>query len=261
MNKYVIIFGVLIVITAAIIIGLYFFYEKPEQEKPPEMHNLSIRFYNNVTKSQVDSDYIISRISLSDIYKQGRSTKNDFVRELIPVNTTFRVLNNNKNNQSYYTNYQDFYDVLGVGKIFRIEIPLTKVGELTIEKNSVWNIENPDNPFVLFVKSTGEVRNIGFCLRWSDNIVSVTEDHYKVSEVPTRYKDKVDRCYDTSQTLNNNSLAIFLKYKTFGNLDIDDYIKVIVIDGDVQYGNVNEVVREDGDGNDIALPDVEYIIK
>lgn len=259
MNRGIIIFIVILglIITGAVLV--YFLYEKPIQEKPPLNNNLNIRIYDKDTGKQIVTNYIISMIPLNTIYKEGTTVENGFVKELLPVNNSFRVITKNKGEQTYYTNFKEYEDLNGVPMDYRIEIPVQKYGKLLVSSNDTWKV---DNPYKLTLTTNDVVNHIGFCVRWSRNIISVTSvTNYEEELAPKRLENKVDRCYNTDISLNNESIDIFLNYKKFGELMTDDSIKVIIMDGDIRYTNPYKIIREGGNKSDIGVPDIVYEIK
>ncbi len=261
MNKGIIVVAIMFVMIIAVAIGVYFFYEKPIQDKPVELHDVNIRFYleSDINK-QVETGYIISLIPLNNIYKEGKSLEMDWIREGTPLNNSFRVFNKNLPGQNYYTHYKEEKDFDGIKKSYRVEISLAEAGTLNIKTNDDFPVDNPIN---LIVESSGEVDNLGFCIRWSDNIISVRAKDTTLSEMsaPQRLTGFVDRCYDLKKSLINDSMIVALDYKKFGDIGPNDFIRVIAIDGDIRFNDPTKAVREEIDGTDVGIEDVVFIIK
>ena len=259
MSKGFIIVAIFFFVILVSVALIYFFYEKPAQEQQIINSHVNFRFIDSQTNEQVSTNYVISILPINSIYKEGVSNLDSYTREDVSINTSFRVVNKELNNL-YYTNFLERYDNIGSAKDYRLDIPLTKTGKLSASSS---NIFFSDTLYNLTISSSGSIKNLGICLLWSKNFISVKINSTEFAEefLVTRYKNKVDRCYNLKQDLSDNSTLITLSYKIFGSIDNSDFIKVFILDGDNSYIDTSKIVREDINYNDIGARDLEYVIK
>lgn len=262
MKFSIIIIGIVFILILGAGIFIYFYNEKPNVEKPIEYNNITIRFLNYEDNKQINSKYIISIIPTNTIYKEGEVGEEGFLLERIPLNNSFRILSNN---DKYYNNYSTFIiNENDINKFFRADIYLHKIGNISYYIPNIYDQNNINNTltwkevnnFNITLKSIGYFQNIAICTRGSGNIISIKLLEYTEIPIPITYLNKVDHCYSTLKSLNNNEeLNITLNYKTFGKLNSGDYITFIILDGDYDYADVNTINYEN-----IKAVDVIYKI-
>lgn len=113
-------------------------------------------------------------------------------------------------------------------------------------------------------KGRNMLREINFCVRWSENILRIDNDWTKQPIIPKRLKNKVDACYYTATGLdpNINQILYHFKIKKFRELTKDDYLRIYIIDKDlIQENMFYDYVWEDSNGNDISRADIIYEVK
>lgn len=262
MSKGIIIFGAVLLLLVVGAIFLYFYFERPAETEVPPMHNINIRIFDEQTNKQIKTDFVVTTTDMNILYKQGTTTTTGFVKIEVPVNITFRVFNVNEVNQRYYTSFVVNEEKNGVPSDYRIDLPVTNGGNLTIVPLSIFP---DDNPFILRLTSKGTVKNLGFCARWSDNIIGVYADKYVSEVLPYRYKSGLtvyDRCWNVGKDLKEGEeIIVKLRWNKFGEVDSGDYIRLVFMDGDIRYSEPTLIFREDVNHNDTGIPDVVYVIK
>lgn len=258
---FVVIFFFILFIAIAII-----FFTFKNSLNPPEVHldlyNVSLRFYDNDTNRQTVTDYNI--YVNNTLYHSGTSTPYDFIREQLPRNSSIFIVNHNRNNQTYYLNKFSYSDTFGQTSNTRVEIPLQKYGNLTLNQDGKLGADNPVN---LNVLANGEARYLILCVRWSSDIITVNpiadksvNSTYEFTAIPQRLYNKVDHCYDLKMSLTDKGLSIPISYKVFGSITDKDYINVYIIDKEYTDDTLTTLSFETTNGSDVAIKDVEFIM-
>lgn len=233
MRKRTIFLIVFVIGVIGLLIFLYWKYELPKKNIY-DLTNLSI-------SAKLNGKLVITNytINYNGAVKNGQTEKSGYVLEQVPKNQTIKIYNININNQTYYTDYKEFQ----AQDTKRIDFKLEQPQEVLINTT-----DNTDNlTIILFSKN---FQNVIFCVKWSVHFISVATQDFNQTEKPDLYKTW-DRCYNANFSLRNNEEKINLQYKIFGILNIDDYIKIAVIDSDYKDG----VFITEQDNKDIAGTD------
>lgn len=258
MNKMFFFFVLVIVIIISIFFVIYFTYEKPVQDETSEMNfrNISIRVeYNG---SQISTGLVVLLDESTVPYKILETMTNNFILVKIPTNRTFKIYNYNLENQTFYTSKYENRD-LSTGPV-RVDLIVNKNKNLTISHNG--NLITEDRVF-LNVVPDGQLEFVTYCVRWSENIISVNMIGVENRDAPNRLKNKVDRCFYTKQPINS-ATSILFTYKKFSGINSNDYIEVYILDGDIDY-NIRNVdkgyIIEDSEFHDVGQLDYYYKIQ
>ena len=141
-------------------------------------------------------------------------------------------------------------------------LELHRYGDINVENNE--NLVDGENNITIYVSTKDNIKKMHVCVVWSYNILDVNlfnnNTPFKFSEVkpPQRLKNKVNKCYKTGWTLSHDSMNFIVQYKTLNLLTEEDYIKLIIIDSNLNYND--DLVIEDSEGNDVCLEDYEFLI-
>ena len=257
MGFFKIIFVLLIIFIFVVgIFYTYYYYEKPLEKESNNInkseHTLNINFVDKDNKI-IQSNFIIY-IEDGKILN-GTSLNDGFITVQIPTNLSFVVHNYQTRDNCYYSTIKK-YDKNNIQNIYRIESVLNECGELLISHSG--NLIRYDN-ITLKIKSVDEIRGLNLCFKWSKNIFSV-KTNYKLINVPERLYGKWVKCYDLGLSLNNSEIGIPIEYQKFNDLDLDDYIKILIVDSDRLYFSNNSVISDEYN-NDVFIKDFEYVLK
>lgn len=254
MNKGLIILSFVFILLIVASIIVYFIYEKPKQidAMSESTYNLTLKFVSS--NQQVATGYNINLDGGSISYKNGTTLLNDYLYLTLPVNHTFTISNYNIDNQKFYKIFKTFAPNDN-SNIINNEIELIPYGTINISND--YSLAQSKN-ISLLLNISGEVRCINMCVRGSTHIVSIKSE-YNIYKIPQRLKDKVDKCFVLFNNASNEVKNANILYSSFGELSQDDNIKVYIIDGD--YTINSQCIDADTNNNDIAIEDIEYIIK
>jgi len=252
---------VLTIIMLVLMGGVVFFYfaiEKPNQALLSVQHNYSIRFVDEISGEVIITNYTIYLDGA--FYKRGISKKLGFVLERVPFNKSVDIFSESK---THYTTRYRHRSFSSQAKNIRAEVIITPHGRIDIFHRGEFIL---GDDLSLNISSKGLVRQISVCLRWSSSFITVSIPNQTLIDVPPRLENKVDKCYKTREVLKNSSVSFPIDYKLFRSLDLSDNIKVIVLDADITPESVKTCPGScytlvDLGGNDIAIPDIEYVIK
>ena len=245
---------------AGIFIFVYFTVEKPivEESVKEQFNNFSLAAYDSSGKL-VKTGYAIVLDNSGTVFKRSFTDDKSYVHENVPLNHTIKIFNENLAGQHYYTDSFDYdYLTSGVTENTRVNLNLKDVGNLSF--NVLGNLST--GSITIIVTSIGEVKDIMFCVRWSEHIITVQNEQYSIVDViPQRLKNRVDKCFNTKTTLKDSTLIVFLKFDKFGSLSPNDKIDVIFVDKDNSLlSNGLVLSAEDSQGADIGLNDVSITI-
>lgn len=253
--KGIILFGlILLILIGGASAFFYFFKEKSGAEQEIQLyHNFSIKFIDNSTKKEVPIDYLV----LSDdglFSRKGIYYGEEYSLENLITNKSFNIYNINSS-RCYYTekySYPQIYEPQTV----RADIYVDSCGELKISHSGRLLYYEP---IILNISSSGLSKGLGFCITWSRNILSVSIEANK-TDIPVRLKNKVVKCYDLERDIKNEDIILNLDYKNSAPLQIEDKIKIYLIDSDYR-SDLNMLSFENEHGKDFAIPDILYEIK
>lgn len=225
------IFILLLLLTAAGV-AVYYYYEKPVQDNVVQYVNISIAGMDLSSGHHIPTNYVIALDSKSSTYRNGTTLRSGFVLEQVPINRTIYIYNQNINNND---TKQEFYtDLLQISSFepgpFRIEFDLIKPGNLSFSQDGALE----DKAFNVTAISTGTLRNIGFCTKWSLHFITVTSKNQNFSSMikPDDFST-YDKCYSTGISLRSGeSFTMPFTARTFDTLDDSDSIEIVVFDSD-----------------------------
>lgn len=242
MGKGWIVLVFLLAILAAAGIWAYYFYEKPKQDQETIVYtNLSIETKDADTGALIPALFSVQQTGYQ---KFGNTNTMAFTLQKVKSNESFLLF---VWAEGYYTelNMSDaFLSDVRVPQNVRISVPMKKIGNVTISHQGVLGV---DNPIILNITKNGEVREVKLCLRWSNNILTVSVRNTTNVDKEPRIFNKVDKCYLLNETsLSNQTQMFFLDYRRYAQITQDDSIKVYAL-----YGNIdrNTTQYSFSDGN------------
>ncbi len=236
--KKVIWFLIIIFVLGAIgIVYLYFSFEKPKQDEM-KVELIGISIYALEGKEHIKTNYSI--FVNDSLYKEGE-TIDGIILEEVPKDNIVKVINVNKENQSYYTTEISKL----VSQAERFELNLVERGKID------YSYYREGDIVYLNLSSTGVYRNLHFCDKWSIHIITIETNF---TQIPTSDFTSYHSCYDTELTLENDSIIIQFNMKWFDELDERDYIDLMIYDED--FNNESKYLN-----NTTNLHENSYIIK
>jgi hypothetical protein len=257
MNSNLIISVVIVIIVISAGLGLYYVFGKDKTDKLYDTYNYinaSLNFLED--DNQIATGYSVIYDGVD--YINGTSTSSDFVRLYIPNNNSAVVINRNINNQTYY--FTSYNLASNITEFTRISIPLEKVGSLSISKRNTLI----DNNITVILESTGLIKNLMICERWSTNIVKASiylnNSLLESEDIPLRYVNKVDKCYKSNIVLFNNATELKIEYKKFGEITPKDSITLYFIIGDYDFQNTY-TLKYDKNSLPLLIEDKVFEIK
>jgi hypothetical protein len=258
MNKVIIVISFFIIVIGVIFVFIYFAVEKPAVEESVQVqyNNFSVAAYSDGKLAR--TGYAIVLDNSNVIFKESVTDDKSYVHEGVTLNHTIQVFNKNLDGQHFYTDIVSYNYLNGTADNTRVNLNLVEVGNLSF--NVLGNLST--NTITTIVTSTGEVRDLMFCVRWSEHIITVKADQYSLMDkVPTRLTNQVDKCFDTKTTLKNESLIIFLTFDKFGSLSLNDKMEVYFIDKDYALLDNGLVLSpENSNGDDVGLADIKVTV-
>lgn len=216
---------IVVILIFVLLIGggflIYYFYEKPLQEQSTIKANLSI-------SAKEDGKFIVTGYKLKiDNYEYpiGKTLKNGFLFETIPINSTIEIENVNLENQTYYTQNINFTS--REGETYRLDLDLKKPSNL-----SIWNEGYLGDSNIVNLYFSGEkFKDIMICVKWSTHIIYV-RSNLELSDKPNNYRN-YDKCFNSGiNIIQKSQFNVTFEYDTFGVLDSSDSILFAFIDSD-----------------------------
>lgn len=133
---------------------------------------------------------------------------------------------------NYYTNKRTI--ILPYQSEFNEKISMRDYKIADVNLYSEDKLKEGDNSLRYYIElKTGIYQHKYTCFKWSTNVIRVDlQDYPYITDVPQYLKSSVDSCYLTNRTLIDGYYEFNLNYKTF-NLNENDYIKVIIVDEDI----------------------------
>lgn len=222
-----------LIIAAALIIGLiylYYYYEKPLQETKVVFRSAHIKIIDSETGKSLVCNYTLGLGSKENVYRNGTSSKIDYVGEKLPENSTFYVVSR-INDASYYNDVSDPINTFNPGP-FRVDLNLVKRGNLTI--NYGGDFGNSNNFYLNLIKE-GELRDLRMCFRYSVHLIALYNNNSLTEFTPDSNHNKYYKCYIINN-FDSQQLTLGFNYLNFGEIDNKDFISFIFYDTDVSNG-------------------------
>ena len=256
-TKLVLFVALVFIILIALGVYTYFKFEKPAQKDVVEYADLNIYAMDKNDSTQQN---IVTNFNLyadGTLYKNGSTVLGGGTLVRVPINKSVILINKNTENQHYYANLINLYtDKLK--SPYRLIFQLVNSGDITITQNGT--LDRNQGPLSVTLTSIGYVNKLDFCIDWGTHIIKVsTNSTFQEIDKPQRL-EKYYRCYSSGVNLDNSNITIPLNYMTFGDLNDNDYIKLVFLDEDYVQEK-NNYSPEGANGEDIAKKDVEYEIK
>lgn len=250
---------VFVIVFLSLSVGLYFGYDyikdKLNRDEEPQKQNLFLSSID-INGNQIETGFkiIFTGSDANSMSLDGVTLKEGKIQIEIPINRTFFVLNNNLENQSYYTSWkEDKIESLNDRNINLVLFEPKEIEVIELTKNS--------NMRVVRLIKRGFVPMLQICLRWSSHISTVNIEGLNVSDIPDRHLGKLDKCYAPMEI--DNATVLNISYSTFGELN-DESIKLWFVDYDVRDWTLfseEKYIPTDMEGNDIGFKDYFYTLK
>ena len=205
-----------------------------------------IKYVNLSISAELDNKNIITgyRIEKDNyFYKEGKTLEGGYILEKVPLNSTYKIMSMNLENQSYYQISKII--IVNELKPYRATLDIVEPGKIEVSHI----LEKTNNRVLVEISSNGVYSNICYCIDWSAGFLYVKNYNHTLMNlsIPTYVK-----CYNTNKNLNNDYIIIILKYKEWKNLGENDSIRLFVFDSKEDNG----IIFKDFGGKD-----VEYIIE
>ena len=166
------------------------------------------------------------------------------------------------------------------------ELELMGIGNVTAEYEPGLNPNGGSKDITLFTNKN--YRGIGFCARWSTNILKVDNYEYphayelntqescenqnsqwdvangtcsldSINIFPQRFKNKVDKCWYPQYSITKDSNFTFtLHYYPMTEIGSGDYIDLYIFDSDRNY--LNSLIVENMQGEDVGGLDYKFTV-
>jgi len=220
-------------------------YEKPAQEVEFLYSKLTLFASDESTGDQVITGYQIS----GDVTSEASTLPLGDILILAPVNSTLNIQSYNLEDQDYYSFVAEPI-LIEKDKDYRVHLKLKKPQEVLILHEGSLG----DEELTLSFRSSF-YKNPLFCLKWGTHIIKAepSEDFKEILK-PVE-SSRFDKCYEFGKDLEGLR-ETKIKFTTFGDLDKDDFLEVLLMDRDVIRGEVVSLSNE----IDIGGANLEYLI-
>lgn len=239
-----------ILIIAGVLIYVYVTYELPIQKNTMNLVNISI-FVSTTNLPNTDIFTGFQVLGQGEYFSAvGNTSTNGASLISLPSNSTFLLENINLGGQNFYTTETsiDTHDI----NPRQIRIVINPAGSLILSgSGSISNSQTLN----LTISSNGYSQDLGYCVRWSLNILDVVPMNNDTQiQNPSNYK-YWDQCYFTNKSLDNSQLTIPLNITLWNQPNYQDFVNVSVFDEDYRNGTL---VSVDSQGNDIGEKDQSF---
>jgi len=255
MRTVMIFFALLFLGLVAGIIILYLYFEIPKQNELKELSTV-VNFSIYAT-GQDNGEYIKTNYEVKvdgELFSTGETMLDVPVVVSIPTNRTVSIYNRNKENQEYYTSLYT-KTVVGEMEAQRVELKLSKPGNIIF----LSDVRLDDTgKLIVSVKSDSYFRNPYLCFKWSSHLITVSTVYKEVPKLE-RYQ-LYDKCYNFDREIGNESFSFPVKYKVFGDLNDNDYIKMAFIDTDCSDVCSTYLIDSNNQTIDVGARDIIYIV-
>lgn len=247
--KKLTIFVIVFLAAVCLIIAIsYFFVEKPAEDRKMSYNNLSIAVTSN--GDNIISNYTI--MSYNAILAEGNTVKEGYSFQSIISNQSFTVYAESPGTYTSRVDYQPTDQ-----SPIRIDIKADKIGTINLSHyGTFWQ----DDPILLNLNVSGLVKNPILCFRWSMNIINAEISELNIIDFDIPKRLNLDRCYYLNKTMSNELKSYSVYYSKFGDYS-NDYLNIVIFDGDITSDSNGKVLYETDSGKDIFMPDVNYHIE
>lgn len=227
-----IIFGVILV--AGILTALIILNQHSEEKEKEIYGSSSMNIYIIAKDSQygtfLNGKYFVSNITYyiegdlkKDAFAEINNLSDKAYTDIICQSNNYYSTRINKSFTSSNIKYNSS----------KIYCTLDKVGVIKVSSDSV--LKNGENKIKIVVLAIGEYRNLSVCASWTSGI-KLLNSTYAEMEIPTRFNNKVDKCYDLNISLENNSTEMYF-YAIGDVLNTLDKVYFYIFDKDWQVVN------------------------
>ena len=247
MNKKGAMWGVLIIIFVVIVLIVITGIILANQERKTRQEeiagnpimNLYIKVRDFTYNQSINGDYVIKN---NTNYLTGNLMAGSFTEiQNISDKNNFEALCSSDRYYSELIIKNFTKDELRL-KASKIECFLKPLGE--IEVGSMGKIGEGERTIILNIHSKGIYKNLEICSAWSGGVINIESiEKYNETEKPPRYKNIVDKCFNTKRTLENENLEVKFKVRS-KTLNAVDKIAFYIFDNDWTYTNKNELLSE-----------------
>lgn len=245
--KIILVVGILIVL----MVGIFLIFRSngniSENEgrfniKAVDKHNDNLKIGYEIMRGSYGSSVIDNRTTL----------RKGFITSRVPVNTSLNIHTYNLEDQSYYSDVIEDLKVKS-NDSRRVTLHPQESGEISVFHNK--ELDNKNNNLTLNINADGLIKNLGLCVKWSNNLVYAKPKGIG-DEIETegRFESYID-CYKINDSIKNKDVEVDINYKRWDDLEKDDSIHFFVIDGDRDLRGVDY-----GEKEDKFAEDKEYIV-
>jgi len=227
--QIVIVVGIILVL----MIGAFFLF-RSNHNKNIENSQSNLNVYAiNEKNEKIRTGFEVKRGSYME-YKDKTIIKG-VIKATVSANNTMRVQNYNLEDQNYYTYITEDIKTKP-NESRRVILRPKEPGEISVSYEG--KISRNDD-IVLNLEAEDLVKNVGFCVSWTDSLVYVKpfNNSYSVFENPKRFEDYVD-CFEIGD-MKDEVKNIKLETKIWSDLKPSDKIELIVFDGDKKISGVD----------------------
>lgn len=222
MNKIIIFIFVIFIIIAGGLILLYFYFEKPAEDNIKN-NIVDLSIFAKESNNNIETNYTIYKDET--FYSEGITLLNGAVYDSVFINNSIEICNKNINNQEYYIECKQLSLYGGKLPPQRIELNLHKRQNLTITYEKQYlNLK-----LMLFSEYQ---KNLYLCFKYSAHLLNANLVNFQETKL-TNYS-YYDKCYDLKTNLINETKTFNIEYKIWGNLDLSDYIDILIIDNNCE---------------------------
>lgn len=249
-------------------------------------------------KGNVDGNYIIFEVenNITSIVRQGQMNSDSYTPIELPKEEGYKVFCWSEN---YYSDEQDlvFTPSEKLLNKSKKDCEMKEIGEIELMHEG--NLKEKENQIKLNISEfgTGEFRRLAVCFSWSAGIIDVevtngyaicenadwqnyTQTEYKCGEriescssvekngcllskykSPQRLASKVDKCYYTGNTLDEESYRLRLDVKTLDFKNSLDFLDIYVFDNDKRFNSqISNFTWMSELEKDLGAEDIKYRI-
>lgn len=205
----------------------------------------------SVNKTLIDSNFTLYLNNSNIPYLVGKCDKYGYKQYKAPADAVYNFVSGSP---GYYTSN---HLIAAPQDNMTYDIYLYKAGDFIVNTSDKFN--QKQGVMNLEVSSTGFIQGLNYCIIWGMNTLDVNSNHESIN-VPIRLKNRVNKCYNTLSNLDSNEIInITLDYRNYDIPNSQDYIKIYLIDSDLNLNN--SYVIENSSGSDIALNDYIFYVK
>lgn len=225
----VIIVVFIIIALAGIGFYLYFFHEKPAEQKKIVYYKINLEF-SDINGTPIEENYSVALNNVDNIFVHGRSLTKGYSEVNVTENNTVYIYSSD-NNTYYYNQIRNLSTFPPVNAPFRLDFYLKPRGNLTITDDNNFGLPQQNN-FVLTLRSSAEIKKLSFCLRWGRHMINLNSLNLLTSITKPEAFKNFDQCWLINDSFDSSEYKINFAYTYFSVIDASDYINFTFYDND-----------------------------